>query len=242
MISLMLIVSAGLFGFVNIIWLVAVKIPYSSYASKWQDYNTVSSADRETTPFIEAVLGENNSYGIDTEKYENMGIEIRELDYLQNNGVIVIYSDKTASFFEDEIIYTDEKSTEGIYPRLTVRQSKRTDGYGNKLKKTGYKFSVGFEGLTDKDDNDIFFYIDENMNLILPDSEEYADEIWKYYDENFKHYYDSDVAVEKAKEYLKEYAETHNPMREKLYKQYYEDIRVMMIVLYEAFGIGNVKA
>lgn len=231
-VSVMLVLAIGTFGVANVIWFAAVKMPYNRYASKWEDY-LIARTDRETPPFIEAVLGENNSYGIDAKEYENMGIIMRKPDYLQNNGTIFIYSDMTARIYKDEITYTDEGSTEKIFPSLTVSRGKAY-GYGRKGKGNEYRFCVHFEPLIDEDLNDIYFYVDENMNLILPAAEEYANEYYKYHDDH--------IGEEKAKEYLKQYTLTHNPIREELYEQYYEDIRVMMIVLHEAFGIGNVKA
>ena len=40
---------------------------------------------------------------------------------------------------------------------------------------------------------------------------------------------------------FEELQEKHNVIREELYNVFYEDLRVMMIVLYEGFGIGNLN-
>ena len=45
-----------------------------------------------------------------------------------------------------------------------------------------------------------------------------------------------------AIEYVKQKTEAHNKIRQEIYEEVYEDLRVMMIVLHEGFGIGNVKS
>ena len=88
------------------------------------------------------------------------------------------------------------------------------------------RISAHWKRLVDENDNDIYFYIDENMNLILNTKENYG--------VNFYHKLDGLTE--------KELQDKHNIIREEIYQEVYEDLRVMMIVLHEGFGIGNVKA
>ena len=82
------------------------------------------------------------------------------------------------------------------------------------------------ETFVDENENSIFFYIDEDMNLILNTEENYG--------VNFYHSLNGGTE--------KQLQEKHNDIRKEIYQEIYEDLRVMMIVLYEGFGIGNVKA
>ena len=64
------------------------------------------------------------------------------------------------------------------------------------------------------------------MNLILNTEENYG--------VNFYHSLNGSTE--------KQLQEKHNDIRKEIYQEIYEELRVMMIVLYEGFGIGNVKA
>ena len=71
------------------------------------------------------------------------------------------------------------------------------------------------------------------MNLILENPDKCAKETyesWIYMGES------------EAIEYVKQKTEDHNKIRKEIYEEVYEELKVMMLVLHEGFGIGNVKA
>ena len=212
-ISVILAVCIGVFGAYNVYWYAAFRKPFKKYEKIEKEF-TQECREKNITP-IEAILGEDNSYGIDVEKYENLGIWVSKgHNYYANGGFVNIAINRTGK--TKEVLYTDKEALKDI--EISIEVSKN-----NNLK---YEYLVMFSFLVDENDNDIYFYIDENMNLILNTKENYG--------VNFYHKLDGLTE--------KELQDKHNIIREEIYQEVYEDLRVMMIVLHEGFGIGNVKA
>ena len=212
-ISVILAVCIGVFGAYNVYWYAAFKAPFNKYEKLANEYFH-EYKENNISP-IEAVLGKDNSYGIDTSKYEELGFDVtNSTNYYTNVGVVYILTNRTGS--DDEILYSDKEALKDVGMSIHVTKN-------NERK---YEYLVMFEWLVDENDNDIYFYIDENMNLILNTKENYG--------VNFYHKLDGLTE--------KELQDKHNIIREEIYQEVYEDLRVMMIVLHEGFGIGNVKA
>lgn len=212
-ISVILAVCIGVFGAYNVYWYAAFRKPFEKYEKIEKEF-TQECKEKNITP-IEAILGEDNSYGIDVDKYENLGIWVSKgHNYYANGGFVNIAINRTGK--TKEVLYTDKEALKDI--EISIEVSKN-----NNLK---YEYLVMFSYLVDENDNDIYFYIDENMNLILNTKENYG--------VNFYHKLDGLTE--------KELQDKHNIIREEIYQEVYEDLSVMMIVLHEGFGIGNVKA
>lgn len=208
-ISIILVVAISAFGIANAVWYFRYAKPFDKFAEMQNEY--MSKFDEDTSR-IEAILGENNSYGIDTEKYENLYIHMRMPEYLDNDGLVRIVDGKN----ESKEIRTD----------IEVRIDSKGD----------YTFLVNlmYDPPVDEDFYWPCFRIDEDMNLILTDVEEYANKQYKHYMNN--------KTEEEAKAVVREMIEKDNAQDRELYDEYYETVRDLMIVLHEAFGIGNVKA
>lgn len=212
-ISVILVACIGVLGAYNVYWYAVFKAPFNKYEKLANEYFH-EYKENDISP-IEAVLGEDNSYGIDIDKYENLGFDVSTSDnYYTNGGVVDIFTNRTGS--DDEILYSDKEALKDVGMSIHVTKN-------NERK---YEYLVMFEWLVDENDNDIYFYIDENMNLILNTKENYG--------VNFYHKLDGLTE--------KELQDKHNIIREEIYQEVYEDLSVMMIVLHEGFGIGNVKA
>ncbi|MBQ7296030.1 MAG: zf-HC2 domain-containing protein [Clostridia bacterium] len=208
-ISIILVVAIGAFGIANAVWYFRYAKPFDKFAEKQNEY--MAKFDEETSR-IEAILGENNSYAIDTEKYENLAIYMRMPEYLDNDGVIQIVDGKN----ETQEIRTD----------IEVRLGSNGD--------CEFLVNLMYDPVTDEDFYWPCFVIDENMNLILTDVEEYVNKKYKYYMNN--------RTEEEAKAVVREMIEEDNAEDQKLYDEYYDTVRDLMIVLHEALGIGNVTA
>jgi hypothetical protein len=213
-ISLVLAICIGVFGVFNVYWYAVFKAPLNKYEKMANEYFH-EYKEKDITP-IEAVLGKDNSYGIDISEYEELGFDVGGSDYgyYTNGGFIEVFTNRTGS--HDEILYSDKDALKDV--GISIQVTKNND--------RKYEYLVMFEWLVDEDDNEVYFYIDENMNLILNTEENYG--------VNF--YHDLNGQTEKELQYK------HNDIREEIYQEVYEDLSVMMIVLYEGFGIGNVKA
>lgn len=212
-ISLVLVVVIGAFGAFNVYWYFAFKRPFYRYEKMANEYFH-EYKEKNITP-ITAVLGEENSYGIDVDEYESLGfVASRSNNYYANGGFVETFANRNGN--SKEVCYYDKDSIKGT--GISVQVSKNN--------KCGYEYLVMFEYLVDENGNDIYFYIDEDMKLILNTGENYS--------VNF--YHNLGDATEK------ELQDKHNIIRQEIYEEVYDDIRVMMIVLYEGFGIGNVKA
>jgi hypothetical protein len=211
-ISVILVACIGVLGAYNVYWYAVFKAPFNKYEKLANEYFH-EYKENNISP-IEAVLGEDNSYGIDIDKYENLGFDVSTSDnYYTNGGVVDIFTNRTGS--DDEILYSDKEALKDVGMSIHVTKN-------NERK---YEYLVMFEWLVDENDNDIYFYIDENMNLILNTKENYG--------VNFYHKLDGLTE--------KELQDKHNIIREEIYQEVYEDLSIMMIVLHEGFGIGNVK-
>lgn len=212
-VSIVLAVCIGLFGAYNAYWYCCFKAPFIKYQKAAQEIYA-QCRDNNISP-IDAVLGEDNSYGIDTDEYESLEFQTAKgHNYYTNGGCLDIYINRPLSV--KEVLYSDKEALKDI--GITISVSK-----GNNL---SYSYLVMFDFLVDENDNDIYFYIDEDMNLILNTENNYE----------INYYHDINGMSEKQLQ------EKHNDIREEIYKEVSEDLRVMMIVLHEAFGIGNVKA
>lgn len=212
-ISIVLIVCIGVMGAFNVYWYSAFKRPFAKYQEIEKEFTQVCR-EKNITP-IEAILGVDNSYGIDVADYENLGIWVSKgNNYYVNGGFVNIAINRTGE--TKEVLYTDKEALKDI--EISIEVSRNND-----LK---YEYLVMFSYLVDENDNDIYFYIDEDMKLILNTEENYG--------VNF--YHDLGGATEK------ELQEKHNDIRAEIYQEVYEDLKVMMIVLHEGFGIGHVKA
>lgn len=210
-ISIVLAVCIGVIGAYNVYWYAAFRKPFEKYEKIEKEFTQECRENNIT--LLEAILGEDNPY--DTDKYENLGIWVSKgYNYYANGGFVNIAINRTGK--TKEVLYTDKEALKDIEISIEVSRS-------NNLK---YEYLVMFSYLVDENDNDIFFYIDEDMNLILNTEENYG--------VNF--YHNLGGATEK------ELQDKHNSIREEIYQEVYEDLRVMMIVLHEGFGIGNVKA
>jgi hypothetical protein len=212
-VSIVLAVCIGVIGAFNVYWYSAFIRPFAKYEKTEKEY-TLECRENNTTP-IEAILGKDNSYGIDTDKYETLGIGATKYhNYYANGGFVEIFINRPED--NDEVLYSDKEALKNVGISITVSRN-------NNLR---YEYLVMFDFLVDENDNNIYFYIDEDMNLILNTEENYG--------VNFYHTLGSLTE--------KELQEKHNGIRQKIYEEVYEDLRVMMIVLHEGFGIGNVKA
>lgn len=212
-VSIVLAVCIGIFGIYNIYWYVGFKAPFNKYDKIANEYFH-EYKENDISP-IEAVLGKDNSYGIDIDKYEKLGFNASNSNnYYVNGSFVEVFTNRTGS--HDEILYSDKEALKDVGISIQVTKSNHRK----------YEYLVMFEWLVDEYDNEIYFYIDENMNLILNTDENYG----------INFYHDLNSLTEK------ELQDKHNNIRQEIYNDVYEDIRVMMIVLYEGFGIGNVKA
>lgn len=208
-ISIILVVAIGAFGAANAVWYFRYSKPFDKFAEKQNEY--MAKFDDDTSR-IEAILGENNNCGIDTEKYKNLYVSMRTPGYLNNNGRLQIFDGKN--------------QTQEIRTDIEVRIDSKGD----------YTFLVNlmYDPPVDEDFYWPCFRIDEDMNLILTDVEEYVNKKYKHYMNN--------RTEEEAKAYIRERIEEDNAEDQKLYDEYYETVRDLMIVLHEGFGIANVKA
>lgn len=212
-ISLVLAICIGIFGAYNAYWYCCFKGPFIKYQKTVQEIYA-QCREKNISP-IDAVLSEDNSYGIDTGEYESLGFQTSKgYNYYVNGGCVDIYINRPLSV--KEVLYSDKEALKDIGISISVSRE-------NNL---SYSYLVMFDFLVDENDNDIYFYIDENMNLILNTGNNYG----------INYYHNLDGMSEK------ELQEKHNDIREEIYKEVSEDLRVMMIVLHEVFGIGNVKA
>lgn len=212
-IFIVLAVCIGGFGAFNVYWYAAFRKPFEKYEKIEREFTKESQGNNIT--MIEAILGEDNSYGIDVDKHENLGIWVSKgHNYYSNGGFVNIAINRTGK--TKEVLYTDKDALKDI--EISIEVSKN-----NKLK---YEYLVMFSYLVDENDNEIYFYVDEDMNLILNTKENYG--------VNF--YHDIEGMTEK------ELQEKHNVIRKEIYEEFYEELKVMMLVLHEGFGIGNVKA
>ena len=210
--SIALLICIGLFGVYNIYWYSGFKKPFENYDKTYKDL-VLEQREKLVSP-IEVVLGKDNPYNIDTSKYEFLKLRVvKSENYLSNQGLIEIVSNSSSQ--PKTVLYTDKESLKDVEICIEVSRN-------NYLR---YKYFVMFSFVEDEYGNSIYFYIDEDMNLIL--------NIDNNYPINFYHDL-GDMTFE-------ELQEKHNVIREKLYNVFYEDLRVMMIVLYEGFGIGNLN-
>ncbi len=215
-ICVILAVAISAFGVANAVWYLRFVKPFDKFDEKLEKFdekqNEYMAKYDEKTSMTEVILGEKNSYGIDTEKYEKLGFSMRMPEYLDNDGVIQINDGKN----ESKEIRTD----------IEVRIGSNGD----------YKFLVNlmYDPVTDEDFYWPCFVIDENMNLILTDVEKDVNKEYKHYMNN--------RTEEEAKAYIRERIEEDNAEDQKLYNEYYDTVRDLMIILHEGFGIGNVTA
>lgn len=218
-ISLILAICIGAFGAFNVYWYAAFKKPIEDLNGLANDY---MFAANDNIPTIDIILGENNSYGIDTEKYNDLKFNGQTAGYLQNNAYFEV-AIRAKKPYEKEVVYNGAESLQQVSMRIRI----------SKNDKGAYRYLVDFEPLIDDELDDIYFCIDEDMNLILENPDKRAKETYKSWI-----YMGEDAAIE----YVKQKTETHNKIRQEIYEEVYEDLRVMMIVLHEGFGIGNIKA
>lgn len=212
-ISVMLAVVIGAFGAYNVYWYSAFKRPFYKYEKIANEYFH-EYKEKNITP-ITAVLGEENSYGIDVDEYEGLGFYAsKSNNYYTNGGFVEIFINRSGD--REEILYSDKEAFDNVEINIIVSRNKDLR----------YEFLVMPETFVDENENSIFFYIDEDMNLIMNTEENYG--------VNFYHSLNGGTE--------KQLQEKHNDIRKEIYQEIYEDLRVMMIVLYEGFGIGNVKA
>ena len=212
-VSIVLAVCIGVIGAFNVYWYSAFVRPFAKYEKTEQEY-TLVCRENNITP-IEAILGKDNSYGVDVDKYETLGIGAAKYhNYYANGGFVEIFINRSEN--NDEVLYSDKEALKNVGISITVSRN-------NNLR---YEYLVMFDFLVDENDNDIYFYIDKDLNLILNTEENYG--------VNFYHTLGGLTE--------KELYEKHNGIRQEIYEEVYEDLRVMMIVLHEGFGIGNVKS
>lgn len=220
-ISIILVACIGVLGVLSTYWYFRFRKPIEDLNGLANDYMFDSNDNIST---IDIILRENNTYGIDTEKYESLKFNGAVADYLQNNAFFeVAVRPYTYHIGDDEIVYESAESLEksSVHIRVSLTDSGK------------FIYKVYFDPLITEDSDDLFFQIDEDMNLILEDPVKYAEEAYESW---------SYMGDDEAKAYVMKKTQTLNDLRTKLYNDAYEDIRVMMIVLYEGFGIGNVKA
>lgn len=220
-ISVILAVCIGVFGALSSYWYFRFRKPIEDLNGLANDYMFESNDNIST---IDIILGENNSYGIDTAKYEDLKFNGAVAEYLQNNAFFeVVIRPYSHCIGDDEIVYEGAESLEKTSVRIRV-----------KLTDNGkFRYIVNFDPLINKDLDDLYFLIDEDMNLILEDPVKHAEETYKSW---------SYMGDDESKAYVMKKTQEMNDLRTKLYDDAYEDLRVMMIVLHEGFGIGNVKA
>ena len=225
-ISLILTICIGVFGVVNIYWYFGFRKPLEDANGLANKYTLEAN---DNTPTIDIILGENNPYNIDTEKYKNIRFEGHTANYLTNYGFIRIVLGEPS---KKGIVYKGTESLDNVSKKLTVRQDKK----GN------YTYTVSFDYLEvelfndhmiGQDDYEVEFNIDENMNLILLDADKMSEMYYRGYTDM--------MSEEEARDYVRERITIYNTIKEEIYQEVYEDLRVMMIVLYEGFGIGNVN-
>lgn len=226
-ISLILAVCIGVFGVVNIYWHFCFKKPLDDANELANEYMLKAN---DNIPTIDIILGENNTYGIDIEKYKSIRFEGHSADYLTNYGFIRVVLGEPSKKW---LVYDGPETLDKVSMNLTVRQDKKGD----------YTYTVSFNDLEVKvygdhmigqDDYQVEFNIDENMNLILLDADKMSEMYYRGYTIT--------MSEDEARSYVKERVTRYNAIKEEIYQEVYEDLRVMMIVLYEGFGIGNVKA
>lgn len=209
LLSVVLAVAIAAFGAVNVVWYVRYDKAINNWASMNNEY---MSATGDYTSLIEVILGENNSYGIDTEKYQALYIDVLDNNYLDTDGLLRISDGKN------------------INKEISTYIEVRIDRNGD------YKFLVNQMYAPQDDEEDYWpcFSIDADMKLILTDVEEYVNENYKNYMNN--------RSEEEARVYVKEYIEKKNAQDKELYEKCRNTVKDFMIILNEGFGIGNVKS
>ena len=208
LLSIVLAVAVAAFGAVNVVWYFKFDKQLNRFESMNNEY---MSAIGEYTSLIEVILGENNSYGIDAEKYKALYIDVLDNNYLDTDGLLRISDGKN------------------INKEISTYIEVRIDRNGD------YEFLVNQMYSSPDEDEDYWpcFEIDADMNLILKDVEEYVDANYKKYMNN--------RTEEEARAIVKENVEKNNAEDEELYKKCSDTVKELMIILYEGFDIGNVK-
>lgn len=226
--SVILAVAVAVFGVVNAVWYVNYARPFNNANSLYKEYDEVQEeknsqlkengtlTDETRASLAEVILGEDNSLGIDTEKYKRLSVEVVNTKYLENKGLIRIEDGKSPS--------------EEIETYIEVRVDRNGE----------YKFLVNLLYAPPNEPDDYWpcFSIDADMNLITCDVEEYVKDEYRRYK---KYTYMQGKTEEEVKEYVRNVAENMNAEDRELYEEYYDTVRDLMIILNEGFGIGNVK-
>ncbi len=227
-VSVILAVAVAVFGVVNAVWYVKYAKPMNMAYSLYEEYfaeqdekngllkESGTLSEETEVSLIEVILGENNSLGIDTEKYKKLSVEVVNTRYLENKGVLRIDDGKSPS--------------EEIETYIEVRVDRNGE----------YEFLVNLLYAPPNEPEDYWpcFSIDADMNLITYDVEEYVKDEYRRYK---KYTYMQGKTEEEVKEYLRTEAENMNAEDRELYEEYYDTVKDLMTVLYEGFGIGNVK-
>ncbi len=218
-VSILLVVCIGLMGAISAYWYIVFRKPIESWNGLANDY---MFAANDNTPTIDIILGGTNAHGIDTEKYKDLKFNGQIANYLQNNAYFEV-AIRAKKPYKKEVLYKGAESLKQVSMRIRISKTDNGD----------YRYLVSFEPLIDEELDDIYFCIDENINLILEDPDKCAKETYKSW---------IYMGEAEAIEYVKQRTVAHNNIRQEIYQEAYEDLRVMMIVLHEGFGIGNVKA
>lgn len=226
--SALLAVALVLFGVVNVVWYVKYARPmnraislYKEYSAEQDEKNSLlkekgTLSEETEVSLIEVILGENNNLGIDTEKYKKLSVGFEHVPYLENKGVLRIEDGKSPS--------------KEIKTYIEVRVDRNGE----------YEFLVNLLYAPPNEQEDYWpcFSIDADMNLITCDVEEYVKDKYRQY---MKYPFMQGKTEEEVKEYLRNEAENMNAEDRELYDEYYGTVKDLMTVLYEGFGIGNVK-
>lgn len=227
-ISVILAVAVAVFGVVNAVWYVNYARPFNNAHSLYEEYfeekeekNSLlkengTLTDETRASLAEVILGEDNSLGIDTEKYKRLSVEVVNTNYLERKGVLRIKDGKNFS--------------EEIQTYIEVRVDRNGE----------YEFLVNLLYAPPNEPDDYWpcFSIDADMNLITRDVEEYVKDEYRRYK---KYTYMQGKTEEEVKEYVRNVAESMNAEDRELYEEYYGTVKDLMIILNKGFGIGNVK-
>lgn len=227
-ISVILALAVAVFGVVNAVWYVKYARPmnraislYEEYFAEQDEKNSLlkesgTLSEETEVSLIEVILGEDNSLGIDTEKYKKLSVGFDPVKYLENKGLIRIEDGKSPS--------------EEIETYIEVRVDRNGE----------YEFLVNLLYAPPNEPDDYWpcFSIDADMNLITRDVEEYVKDKYRQY---MKYPFMQGKTEEEVKEYLRTEAENMNAEDRELYEEYYGTVKDLMIILNKGFGIGNVK-
>lgn len=227
-VSVILAVAVAVFGVVNAVWYVKYAKPMNMAYSLYEEYfaeqdekngllkESGTLSEETEVSLIEVILGENNSLGIDTEKYKKLSVEVVNTRYLENKGVLRIDDGKSPS--------------KEIQTYIEVRVDRNGE----------YEFLVNLLYAPPNEPDDYWpcFSIDADMNLITRDVEEYVKDKYRKY---MKYPFMQGKTEEEVKEYLRTEAENMNAEDRELYEEYYDTVKDLMIILNKGFGIGNVK-